>query len=65
ALDDTTANALPEMVALDPERRARIIAFLEANTRIPGEVRARMLTQMQDTQVPAAMVERIESRMGG
>jgi len=49
---------------LDDDRRARIIAFVEANTRIPDEVKTRMLGQLQEAKVPAQMVARIESRMG-
>ncbi|MEM9583279.1 MAG: efflux RND transporter periplasmic adaptor subunit [Pseudomonadota bacterium] len=54
----------PELVELDSDRRARIIAFVEANKRIPDEVKTRMLGQLQDAKVPAQMVARIESRMG-
>jgi len=54
----------PELVELDDDRRARIIAFVEANTRIPDEVKTRMLGQLQEAKVPAQMVARIESRMG-
>lgn len=57
--------AAPEMVALDPERRARIVAFIEGNARMPGDVKQRLLTQLQEEEVPAAMVSRIEGRMGG
>ena len=59
------AEALPENIALDPERRARLKAFVEANTRMPPEVRARTLAALDADEVPRAMVERIESRMGG
>lgn len=61
---DGAAPEAPAMVELDDERRARIISFVEANTRIPDEVKQRMLGQLQEAKVPAAMVERIESRMG-
>lgn len=54
----------PALVELDDDRRARIIAFVETNTRIPDEVKTRMLGQLEQAKVPAAMVERIESRMG-
>ncbi len=59
--------AEPEVldVVLDPERRARLRAVVEANERIPAEMKARMLTQLEAETVPAAMVESIESRMGG
>lgn len=55
----------PEMVVLDPERRARLIAFVEGNQRMPAEAKARVLAQLSEEQVPARMVARIEQRMGG
>ncbi|MFN7001995.1 MAG: efflux RND transporter periplasmic adaptor subunit [Roseinatronobacter sp.] len=55
----------PEMVELDPERRARLIAQVEGNTRMPAEARARMLAQLSEDVVPAAMVERLENGGGG
>jgi multidrug resistance efflux pump len=59
------AAAGPEMVTLDPERRARLVAFIEANQFMPPDVKERALGQLQQEQVPAQVVERIESRMGG
>ncbi len=50
----------PEMVTLDAERRARLIAQVEGNTRMPEPVRARMLAQLAEDEVPASMVERLE-----
>jgi multidrug efflux pump subunit AcrA (membrane-fusion protein) len=55
----------PEMVTLDPERRAALKARVQANTRIPPEMRERMLAQLDEDRVPAQMVERIESGGGG
>ncbi|SHH53044.1 efflux RND transporter periplasmic adaptor subunit [Marivita hallyeonensis] len=55
----------PEMVELTEERRARLTAFVEANTRMPAEARQRVLDQLSQAKVPARVVERIESRMGG
>jgi multidrug efflux pump subunit AcrA (membrane-fusion protein) len=67
--DAQTAAADPaataERIALTPERRAALIAAVEANTAMPEEARARVLAQLQEDTVPAAMVARIESRMGG
>lgn len=52
-------------IALTPERRAALIAFVEGNSRMPGDVRARMLSDLQQERVPAATVARLEARMGG
>ena len=53
----------PDMVELDPERRARLVTFVEGNTFMPAEAKARVLAQLKEDKVPARMVERIESRM--
>ena len=53
------------MLELSEERRARLVAFVEANDRMPQDAKARVLAQLAEPQVPAQMVERIESRMGG
>ncbi|MFA8384868.1 MAG: efflux RND transporter periplasmic adaptor subunit [Pelagibaca sp.] len=55
----------PEMVDLTDERRARLTAFVQGNTRMPEEARERLLQQLSQGPVPAQVVERIESRMGG
>lgn len=55
----------PEMLDLSAERRQKIRAYVEANKRIPKEAKARILGQLEQDKVPAQMVERIESRMGG
>jgi multidrug efflux pump subunit AcrA (membrane-fusion protein) len=62
-----TPEPAPEeaMVELTEERRARLIAFVEANARMPAEAKERVLSQLAQPQVPAQMIERIESRMGG
>lgn len=64
---DGAASAEPEaeMLALDPDRRARLVAFVEGNQFMPDEAKARVLAQLQAELVPARVVERIESRMGG
>lgn len=54
----------PETVALDPDRRARLIAYVESNAFIPADVKERMLRQLNQDEVPARMVARIEARMG-
>ena len=63
--EDTEADAEPELLELSSERRARLVAFVEANNRMPAEVKARVLTQLSGDKVPAGLVARIESRIGG
>ena len=55
----------PEMVELTEERRARLVAFVEGNQRMPAEAKARVLARLSEDRVPANMVARLESRMGG
>ena len=62
---DIEEQAVPEMLSLDPDRRARLVAFVEGNKYMPDEAKARVLAQLQEEMVPARVVERIESRMGG
>jgi hypothetical protein len=61
---EAEAPPLPETMALDDDRRARLIAYVEANGFIPADVKARMLDQLQQDEVPTQMVTRLESRMG-
>lgn len=61
---NSAAPAEPEMLELTDERRARLVAFVEGNKRMPEEAKARVLARLQETKVPAAMVARLESRMG-
>ncbi|WP_299043479.1 HlyD family efflux transporter periplasmic adaptor subunit [uncultured Tateyamaria sp.] len=60
-----TAPAEPEMVELTDERRARLVAFVEANQRMPADAKERVLARLAEARVPARMVARLESRMGG
>ena len=59
------APQAPEMLELSQERRAKLVAFIEGNSRMPAEAKARALAQLAEPMVPAQMVERMESRMGG
>ena len=52
-----------EMLTLDPDRKARIIAFVEGS-QMPDEAKTRILSQLDQAEVPAEMVARLESRMG-
>ncbi len=60
-----SAPPAPALLELTPERRAALIAFVEANPRMPQEAKDRILGQLSQDRVPAQVVERIESRMGG
>ncbi len=62
--EDADVPQEPETIALDPERRARLIAFVEGNTFIPEDARERMLRQLSEDEVPSGMVARLEQRMG-
>jgi RND family efflux transporter MFP subunit len=61
----TDASAVPEQLNLSDERRAELMALVQANTSLPDDAKARMLAQLARPQVPAQVVARIESRMGG
>ncbi len=54
----------PELLALDPARRARLVAFVENNRFMPDQAKERVLAALRKDKVPAQMVERIESNMG-
>lgn len=62
--DAPAAVEEPEMIELTEERRAKLVAFVEGNKMMPDEVRTRILGRLKQPKVPAAMVERIEARMG-
>jgi hypothetical protein len=63
--DSARADPPAAMISLTEERRAELIAFVEANDRMPAEAKARVLEQLRSQQVPAQVIERLESRMGG
>ena len=63
--DGAVILTAPEMLVLTPERRTKLVAFVQANTRMPDDAKARILAQLQADEVPAETVERLESRMGG
>ncbi len=65
ALDADPAPDLPDLVELTTERRAELIAFVEGNTRMPADAKARVLEQLAQDRVPAGVIARLEQRMGG
>jgi CheY-like chemotaxis protein len=58
-----TEEAAPENVALDDDRRAKLKAFV-TGSRMPDDAKARILAQLDEPEVPAATIVRLESRMG-
>ena len=53
----------PEMITLDADRRAKLIAFVNEG-RMPDDVKARIIGQLEEEQVSSETVNRLESRMG-
>ena len=54
-----------KLIELTPERRDKLMKFVENNSRMPSDVRKQILGKLKKDRVPAEMVNRIESRMGG
>ncbi len=65
--DAAQAQAQPEaaMLELTDERRAKLVAFVEGNKKMPEAMKARVLEKLTEAKVPMKLVKRIESRMGG
>jgi multidrug efflux pump subunit AcrA (membrane-fusion protein) len=59
------APAPEETIALDPERRARLLAFVEGNTRMSEDSKTRLRAQLALDLVPVSVVTRLEARIGG
>jgi multidrug efflux pump subunit AcrA (membrane-fusion protein) len=57
-------EAKPEMVALDPDRIALLKTFVESNSRMPETARERILRQLDEGQLPADTLSRLEQRRG-
>lgn len=53
----------PDMITLDADRRAKLIAFVSEG-RMPEEVKARIIGQLEADEVSSQTVARLESRMG-
>ena len=52
-----------EMITLDAERRAKLIAFVSEG-RMPDDVKTRIIGQLEADEVSSQTVTRLESRMG-
>ena len=64
---DPGADAVkdPNLIALTPERRAKLVAFIKGATSIPADRKEKLIVRLKKEKVPASMVRRIEVRMGG
>lgn len=58
-----TASAEPETVTLDAARREKLVSFVN-DSRMPAEAKTRIISQLEQDDVPAATVARLEARMG-
>jgi len=57
------AEPEPEMIALDAERRAKLIAFVSEG-RMPDDAKARIIGELEADEVSSQTVTRLEARMG-
>ncbi|MEQ9674268.1 MAG: efflux transporter periplasmic adaptor subunit [Roseovarius indicus] len=55
----------PGTLELTAARRERLMAFVQASGDTSAAVKRRLLGQLEQTRVPARVVERLERRMGG
>jgi len=61
------ASAAPEaaeMIPLDPDRRARLVAFVQGSSQMPADAKARLLSELEQETVSAEVVTRLERRRG-
>ena len=63
APESGTDAAAPENIALDDDRREKLKAYV-TDSRMPDDAKARILAQLDAPEVPAATIQRLESRMG-
>lgn len=63
--DGTASEPVAEYLELSDERRARLVAFVEGNDRMPDAAKERVLAQLRADRVPANVVASLEGRMGG
>ncbi|MEO0979427.1 MAG: efflux transporter periplasmic adaptor subunit, partial [Pseudomonadota bacterium] len=58
-----TGQPAGDLVALEPERRAALIAQL-TNSNMPENRKARLLALLNEPMVPKDLVDRLEQRQG-
>lgn len=54
-----------DLVDLDPLKQERLIAWVEANKRMPDEMKTRILKRLRTGKAPQQMIDRLSQRMGG
>ncbi|WP_209598682.1 HlyD family efflux transporter periplasmic adaptor subunit [Ruegeria sp. HKCCSP351] len=59
------AGADPGMVELTDEKRAELVAQVEANSAMPPKEKTQVLTRLREARVPTSLVRSIETRAGG
>ena len=65
AATEAAAPAAPATIALDEDRRAAIIAFINASENMKPEMRDKFLAELAEPEVPLATVEKFESKIAG
>lgn len=63
--NDAAPVPAPDLVSLDPSQQEKMIAFVQANTRMPEKMKNRILTRLRTGKAPQRMVDRLTARMGG
>ena len=61
----TPQTGAGDLVELDPESQQKMIAWVEANRRMPEEMKARILKRLRTGKAPQRMIDRLNQRMGG
>jgi RND family efflux transporter MFP subunit len=62
---DEAVDKPADLVELTPDRRARLVSYVQSSNDMPAAVKERLLGQLDKPRVPTAMVERLERRIGG
>ncbi|MDF9301262.1 efflux RND transporter periplasmic adaptor subunit [Tritonibacter mobilis] len=55
----------PDLIELTEERRATLKAIVSDNGQMPSDVKTRVLAELDQPKVPAALISRIEDNRGG
>lgn len=61
----TEGSAMGDVILLSSEQRARLIRFVESNSRMPDDAKQRTLKRLNAQDVPKRLVERLRAQMNG